>query len=70
MASRNGGAAKVRKFRFCLNRPFVLWLQPEQFGMAKGILEDREYEGLPLSREPQRILDLGANTWSGPSGLA
>lgn len=50
-----------RSFSFQLKSKFTVSLEPEQFGMAKGILVDKEYSCLPLSFEPKYILDLGSN---------
>jgi len=63
LASRSseGGLAQARRFSFRLNKKLIVSLEPAQFGMAKGILADKEYCGLPLQFEPKRILDLGAN---------
>lgn len=56
-----GSTVRARKFAFRLNHRLIVSLEPEQFGMAKGILIDKEYSDLPLRSQPKRILDLGAN---------
>jgi FkbM family methyltransferase len=62
LASHSEDGARARKFIVRLRRNYSIWLKPDQFGMAKGILEDREYSDLPLAAPaPQYILDLGAN---------
>lgn len=56
-----GQNSRARRFAFRLNQKVTVSLQPEHFGMAKGIWVDKEYSDLPLGFEPKRVLDLGAN---------
>lgn len=65
LAARRGKKSKARSFTFRLNCRITVSMEPEHFGMSKGILIDREYFDLPLADEPKRILDLGANIGMG-----
>jgi FkbM family methyltransferase len=56
-----GNSIRPRRFTFRLNQKIIVSLRPEHFGMARGILVDKEYSDLPLGFEPKRVLDLGAN---------
>lgn len=64
LSSRLGFTPSPRRFSFRMNRKFDAFIEPSQFGMAKGILQDLEYAGLPIST-PRTILDLGANVGLG-----
>jgi hypothetical protein len=70
LASQSEDGARARKFVVRLQRKYSIWLKPDQFGMVKGILEDREYSDLPLAAPPKYILDLGANIGLGMLALA
>lgn len=70
LASQSEDGARARKFVVRLRRKYSIWLKPDQFGMAKGILEDLEYSDLPLPAPPIYILDLGANIGLGMLALA
>ncbi|MCT0229486.1 FkbM family methyltransferase [Synechococcus sp. CS-1324] len=61
MARRTGTYSSSLAFQFKRQKTITISLQPEHFGMAKGILQDCEYDNLPLKASPKTIMDLGAN---------
>jgi FkbM family methyltransferase len=61
LARRSDSSSSSQHFSLHLSKPVELSLQPEHFGMVKGILQDGEYNNLPLPAPPKTIMDLGAN---------